>query len=248
VVLAGLQLKMGAYGLMAILLPVLPETVAKFGWLLVALALISLVWGALAALAQRDMKRLVAYTSINHMAYVTLAVAIAAMTADGDVQRLALDGAAVQMVSHGLLTGGMFLMVGILQHQAGTRDIGRFGGLIGRAPVFSLLFSLLAFGSLGLPGLSGFIAEFQVIGASLVLSLWVAAVVVLTLVVTTGVYLRLLSCVLMGEPTAPPRLAPLPPRELWPVVTLTALSVLIGVLPGLLVPAVNGASQLLARF
>src|SRR3546814_6051235 len=110
------------------------------------------------------MKRLVAYTSINHMAYVALGVAIAAMTGSAAARQLALNGAAVQLVSHGLLTGGMFLMVGMLQHRAGTRDIRRFGGLIGQSPAFSGLFGLLAFGSLGLPGLSGFIAEFQVIG------------------------------------------------------------------------------------
>jgi NADH-quinone oxidoreductase subunit M len=130
VVLASLQLKMGAYGLIAILFPILPETLARFGWLLIVIALISLLYGALAALAQGDMKRLVAYTSINHMAYVMLGVAVSAMTASTAARQLALNGAPVQMVSHGLLTGGMFLMVGMLQHRAGTRELDRFGGLV----------------------------------------------------------------------------------------------------------------------
>ena len=249
VMLAGLQLKMGAYGLVAILLPVLPETVARFGWLLVALALVSLVYGALAALAQSDMKRLVAYTSINHMAYVLLAVAVAAMANNVAARQLALNGATVQMVSHGLLTGGMFLMVGMLQHRAGTRELDRFGGLIGSMPAFSGLFGLLAFGSLGLPGLSGFIAEFQVIGAALQLSVWVAVITVVGLIVATGVYLRLLAGVLMGNlPTSVKPLSPLMAHETWSVIPLAALSLLIGIVPGILVAAVDGTSRILAQF
>lgn len=247
VVLAALQLKMGGYGLIAVLLPVLPETTARFGWVLVALALVSLLYGALAALAQSDMKRLVAYTSVNHMAYVTLGVAVAAMTSNAAARQLALNGAAVQMVSHGLLTGGMFLMVGMLQHRAGTREINRFGGLIGRAPTFAGLFALLAFGSLGLPGLSGFIAEFQVIGAALQLSIWVAAVTVLGLVLATAVYLRLMAGVLMGDATPDTdKLAPLAPHELWPTAAVVLLSVLIGVFPSALIATIDGVTRFVA--
>ena len=249
VVLAGLQLKMGAYGLVAILLPVLPDATARFGWLLVVIALVSLVYGALAALTQNDMKRLVAYTSVNHMAYVLLGVAVAAMTSNAAARQLALNGAVVQMVSHGLLTGGMFLMVGMLAHRAGTRDIDRFGGLIGPMPAFSGLFGLLAFGSLGLPGLSGFIAEFQVIAAALQLSLWVAAVTVLGLIVATAVYLRLVAGVLMGRPAADvTALTPLTRPEVWSAGIVAALSLLLGVLPGLLIAALDGTTRLLAQF
>ena len=246
VVLAGLQLKMGGYGLIAVLLPTLPATVATFGWLLVALALISLLYGALAALAQNDMKSLVAYTSVNHMAYVTLGVAAAAMTNSAATRQLALDGAGVQMVSHGLLTGGMFLMVGMLQHWAGTRELDRFGGLIGRTPVFAGLFGLLAFGSLGLPGLSGFIAEFQVIGAALQIAVWVAAVTVLGLILATAVYLRLMR-VLMGGPTPDSdKLPPLAAHEAWPAGVVAALSVLIGIFPAALIAILDGAIRLVA--
>ena len=249
VVLAGLQLKMGAYGLLAILLPILPETVARFGWLLIVIALISLLYGALAALAQSDMKRLVAYTSVNHMAYVMLAVAVAAMTTSTAARQLALNGAAVQMVSHGLLTGGMFLMVGMLQHRSGTRELDRFGGLIGSMPVFSALFGLLAFGSLGLPGLSGFIAEFQVIGAALQLSVWIAAITVLGLIMATAVYLRLMAGVLMGSPPPDAKtLSPLTPHEAWSAGAVAALSALIGILPAVLMSAVDGATRILAQF
>ncbi|KOX41260.1 oxidoreductase [Streptomyces purpurogeneiscleroticus] len=248
VVLAGLQLKMGGYGMLAVLLPALPETVARFGWLLVALALVSLLYGALAALAQSDMKRLVAYTSVNHMGFVTLGVAVAALSGDEGVRRLALNGAAVQMVSHGFLTGGMFLLVGMLQHRTGTRDLDRFGGLIASMPVFSGLFGLLAFGSLGLPGLSGFIAEFQAVGAALQLSAWVAGLAVLALVVTTAVYLRLVTGLLMGRPPADaPALPPLTAGEAWSAGALAALSVGIGILPATLVALLDGTTAALAH-
>ena len=248
VILAGLQLKMGAYGLVAVLLPVLPETVQRFGWLLVALALVSLLYGAFAALAQSDMKRLVAYTSVNHMGYVTLGVAIAAMSASASVRSLALNGAVVQMVSHGLLTGGMFLMVGMLQHRAGTRELDRFGGLIGALPAYSGLFAALAFGSFGLPGLSGFIAEFQVIGAALDLGLWMAALVVLAIIVMTGVYLRLAGMLLGRAPEGMPPLAPLTPRELGLAAALTGVSIAIGVAPGVLIGALSSVTRVAAQF
>lgn len=245
VVLAGLQLKMGAYGLVAILLPVLPDEVRRFGWLLVALALASMLQGALAALAQSDMKRLVAYTSVNHMGYVTLAVAAAGLSSDAAARALALDGAVVQMVSHGLLTGGLFLMVGMLQHRAGTRELGQFGAITARLPVFGFLFTALAFGSLGLPGLSGFIAEFQVIGGSLSVGVWVAAIVVLGLVLVTAVYLRLVSGALLGQAGDATRaLAPVSVRELGLAGVLLAVSVLIGVIPGPLVRLISGATRL----
>jgi len=248
VVLAGLQLKMGGYGLVAVLLPALPQAVQRFGWLLLALALLSLLYGALAALAQSDMKRLVAYTSINHMGYVTLAIAVAAMSTSASVRSLALNGAIIQMVSHGLLTGGMFLMVGMLQHRTGTRELARFGGLIGKLPAYSALFAALAFGSFGLPGLSGFIAEFQVIGATLNVSVWIAALVVLSLVIMTGVYLRLAGVLMGRSPESMPSLAPLSARELGLAGALTAVSMLIGIVPGSLVAAVSGATRLFAQF
>ena len=248
VILAGLQLKMGAYGLVAVLLPVLPETVRRFGWLLVALALVSQLYGALAALAQRDMKRLIAYTSINHMGYVTLAIAVAAMSTSNGVPALALNGAVVQMLSHGLLTGALFLMVGMLQHRAATRDLDRFGGLLGRLPLFSGLFAVLAFGSFGLPGLSGFIAEFQVIGATLDLAAWAAAIVVVSVILMTAVYLRLAGVLMGSAPEAMPQLAPLTVRELATAGTLICISVVIGVAPGILMTTLSGTSHFIARF
>lgn len=247
VLLAGIQLKMGGYGLIRILLPTLQGTVGQYGWLLLILAVVSLIYGALAALAQTDFKRLVAYTSINHMGFVTLAAAAWALTDSASVRQLALNGAVLQMVSHGLLTGGMFFMVGILQEAAGTREISRFGGLMGPAPVFSALLALLAFGSLGLPGLSGFIAEFEVIGATLSTSIWAAVLTVIALVITTAVYLKVLVALIMGAPPPDmPAVTDINARQLTAVVPLAVLSLGIGLAPFFILRVAGNLTRYLA--
>ncbi len=247
VILAGIQLKMGAYGLLRILLPVLPETAARYGWLLLALAVISLIYGALAALAQTDFKRLIAYTSVNHMGYVMLGAAVWAISDNPAVRQLAMNGAMFQMISHGLLTGGMFFMVGILQEASGTREMGKFGGLIGMLPVYSALLAVLAFGSLGLPGLSGFIAEFQVIGAAIPANFWAAVLTVLSLVVTTAVYLKVLVILLMGEaPAGMPPMVDMNGRQMTAVVPLAVFSFLVGILPFFLLQVIGNATRVFA--
>ncbi len=210
------------------------------------MALLTLVYGALAALAQRDLKRLVAYTSVNHMGYVLLAVGAWALLEDPGARQLALNGAVVQMVSHGLLTGGLFFLVGMLQDRAHTRDMGRFSGLQAQVPVYSWMLALFAFGSLGLPGLSGFIAEFQVLGGTIGVGVWAAAVAVLGLIVITGLFVRMVVDVVMGSPAAPVTLADLRPRELTALVPLAGFSLLIGLLPVTLVAVVDAATAALA--
>ncbi len=200
VILAGVLLKMGGYGFLRIMLTTIPGPTQEYGWVLLIIGLITQVYGAFAALGQHDLKRLVAFTSINHMGYVLIGAAAWALTDSPGVRQLAINGATFQMVSHGLLTGGMFFMVGMLQHKANTREMARFGGLLGRVPIYSALLGLLAFGSLGLPGLTGFIAEFQVIGAALGISVWAAVVALLGLIVTTGLYVRVVVKLLMDEP------------------------------------------------
>ena len=231
VILAGVQLKMGAYGFI-FLLPAVAGAARVYGPVLMGLGVATLIYGALAALGQTDLKRLVAYSSINHMGYVLIAVAAAAVTTDPQVRSLALSGATLQAVSHGLLTGGMFFLVGMLYQRADTRDINSFGGLLGRAPGYSVLLGLLAFGSLGLPGLSGFIAEFQVITAALQVSVVAAVFTVIGLLITTGLYIRVLMKVVVGE--APPEMPPVSPlvtREWIAVAPLVVLSILIGLFP-----------------
>jgi NADH-quinone oxidoreductase subunit M len=251
VILAGLLLKMGGYGMIQVMLRTVPGAVQKAALPLLVVALVSVAYGALAALAQSDLKRLVAYTSVNHMGYVLLGVAVWGLTTDTSVRQLALNGATLQMVSHGLLTGGLFFMVGILQQRAGTREMDRFGGLLGRLPVYSGLLGLLAFGSLGLPGLSGFAAEFQIFGATLQVSVAAAALALLGVLITTGLFVRVLIQVVMGE--VPRDLAgemtalrDVGALELVAVVPLAVFSLLIGIVPGTVLPVIESATRLLA--
>lgn len=245
-VLAGLQLKMGGYGLVWIVLQLLPGQVERYAWVLVALALASLLYGALAALGQSDLKRLVAFTSINHMGYVLLAVGAWGWIADPSVRALAVTGAVYQMISHGLLTGGMFLSVGMLSDQTGTRELDAYAGLFKRVPIYAALFATLAVGSFGLPGMSGFIAEFQVIAAAVGANPLLAVVAVISLVITTALYVRVIARVLMGQPSKGlPYVHPPPLRRLLPVAGLAAVSIALGVIPGPLIAAIEATGRAL---
>jgi NADH-quinone oxidoreductase subunit M len=247
VMLAGVLLKLGAYGFVRIVLQAVPDAAARYGWVLVTLAVVSLIYGALAALAQKDLKRLIAYTSINHMGYVLLATGIFALSRDITVRQLAIMGATFQMVSHGLLTGAMFFLVGILQDQTGTREIARFGGLMRTIPLYSGLLGLVAFGSLGLPGLSGFVAEFQVIGAAVSLNLWVAVGTVIALLITTGLYILVITRVLMGDPSPESaKTHELSPGRLVVVGSLAALSLLLGIVPWILIAVIAPSALVMA--
>ena len=155
-VLAGVLLKMGTYGFVRIAMPMLPEAWRDWAWVIIVVGIVSVVYGALVALAQTDLKRMIAYTSVNHMGYIVLAVGAAGLVADDTAQAraVAVTGAVTQMVSHGLITGALFLLAGVLQDRAGTYDMDSYGGLAGPAPRFAALFAVGAFASLGLPGLS----------------------------------------------------------------------------------------------
>jgi NADH-quinone oxidoreductase subunit M len=242
VILAGLLLKMGGYGLFRVLLPALPVASAQYGWVLLGIGVLSIVYGAFAALGQQDFKRLIAYTSVSHMGFVVAGAAVAALSNDPAVRTLAIVGATYQMVSHGLLTSGMFLLVGMLEEQAHTRELRQFGGLLGKAPRYSAVLAVLAFGSLGLPGLSGFIAEMQVIGAALSLSIPAAIFAILGALLTTGLYLHVLVRLVMGKvPDDMPSVADPPPRKLGLAALLGALSLALGIWPSPLLRLIQSA-------
>jgi NADH-quinone oxidoreductase subunit M len=154
VILAGVLLKMGGYGMIRMAFPWFPDVVVSAWPWLASLAIISIVWGALVAMAQSDWKKLVAYSSVSHMGYVLLG--LATLTPEG------VNGAVLQMFSHGLLSGMMFLLVGVMYDQVHHRDMNRFGGLASTLPKYTFIAMIGFFGSLGLPGLSGFIAEMTV--------------------------------------------------------------------------------------
>jgi NADH-quinone oxidoreductase subunit M len=163
-ILAGVLLKLGGYGFIRLVLPLFPAEIKLFAPALAALAVAAIVFGALASWAQNDFKRLVAYSSVNHMGFVILGVAAAAVLgADSAAGSFALRGAALQMFTHGLSAAGMFLLVGALYDRAHTRNLEELGGLFPRAPLYGGILIFTALGSLGLPGLGGFISELMVI-------------------------------------------------------------------------------------
>ena len=231
VILAGIMLKFGTYGLIRFALQMTPEAFLKAGMVVLIFGVVSALYGAFAALAQTDLKRLVAYTSINHMGYVIVGVSAAALTLDPSVRAVALDGAVLQMFSHGLVTGALFFLVGMIQDRAHSREMGEFGGLLKTVPLLGWSFILAAFASLGLPGLAHFPAEFQIFLATLG-SAPAAVVVILGIAIIAGTFLKALRETFLGEPRQQRHAMPdLSTRELLAVVPLLALTVATGVAP-----------------
>jgi len=248
-VLAGVLLKMGAYGFVRIAMPMLPEVWRAWAWVIVAVGIVSVLYGALVALAQTDLKRVIAYTSVNHMGYIVLALGAAGLLVEGAEQArsVAVTGAMVQMVSHGLITAALFLLAGVMQSRAGTYDLGSYGGLAGPAPRYAALFAIGAFASLGLPGFSGFIAEFQIFAGSVAVAP-VTAVALVGIVITAALFLRALQRVFTGPAAGrSPGFADLRAHELWSAGPLLALSVLIGVLPLVLLGVIEPSSAALVE-
>lgn len=232
VILAGVMLKFGTYGLVRFALQMTPDAFREAGIAILVVGVVAAIYGAFAALAQNDLKRLVAYTSVNHMGYIVVGVAIAGLAHDPAIRALALDGSVLQMISHGLVTGALFFLVGMLQDRAHTRDMDRFGGLLKTVPVLGWSFVLAAFASLGLPGLAHFPAEFQIFLATLRVEP-AAVVVILGIVITAGLYLQAISKVLLGEPRASlVTMSDLGPREVLTLAPLLILIVVVGVAPG----------------
>ncbi|MDQ3342164.1 MAG: NADH-quinone oxidoreductase subunit M [Actinomycetota bacterium] len=244
-VLAAVLLKMGTYGFVRIAMPMLPEAWRAFAWAIIAVGVVSVVYGALVALAQTDVKRMIAYTSVNHMGYVVVAVGAAGLVAADDPQAraVAVSGAITQMVSHGLITGALFLLAGVLYDRAGSYDLGSFGGLAAPAPQLATAFALGAFASLGLPGFSGFIAEFQVFTGSVAVAP-VTAVALVGILVTAALFLnafqRLFTGPTQGHSTG---FTDLRRSELWSVGPLLALTIAIGLLPRPLLEVVEPAAR-----
>lgn len=246
-VLAGVLLKMGTYGFVRIMLPMLPETVQTYAWLIVLIGVVSVIYGALVALAQTNLKRLIAYTSVNHMGYVILAIGAAAMLeGDAAARTLAVNGAVLQMVSHGLITGTLFLLAGVIWERTHTFELSAYGGLAKATPVLASAFSLAAFASLGLPGLSGFVAEFQIFVGVFGIYPVAAVVALVGIAITAALFLWTLQRIFLG---------PLNPK--WSSITdmalheriatfpLLALVVIIGLLPMWLLEVIDGFSQTL---
>jgi len=246
VVLAGVLLKLGTYGLVRFSLQMTPDAFRSGALVVAIVGVFSALYGAFVALAQRDLKRMVAYTSVNHMGYIVVGVAAAAATLDEDARAIAIDGAVLQMVSHGIVTGALFLLVGMLQSRAHTRDMTAFGGLLKVTPMLGLLFIVSAFASLGLPGLAHFPAEFQIFLGTLDVWPILAVLVILAIVVTAALYLRAIQATFLGAlPERWRKMPDLTPSEVWSAVPLLLLTVLLGVAPRLVLDIVHRTAEVI---
>ena len=202
VVLAAIMLKMGGYGFLRFSLPVTPDAARELDWIIILLSLIAVVYIGLVALVQSDMKKLIAYSSIAHMGFVTLgcflAFDIALQTGSLQGAGMGIDGAMVQMVSHGLISGAMFLCVGVMYDRVHSREISSYGGVINRMPIFGAFMVLFAMANAGLPGTSGFVGEFLVIIASFKANFWYAFLAATTLILGAAYTLWLVKRVIFG--------------------------------------------------
>lgn len=224
VILAAVLLKMGVYGLLRISLSLAPLGFQWFLPALIVIAVINIVYGALCAMAQTDMKKMVAYSSVNHMGYCLLG--IAGMTTAG------FTGAVFQMLAHGIITGALFLLVGVIYDRAHTRDLSAFGGLAVKLPVYSALMAMTCFASLGLPGLAGFIGEFLCFLGAFQTWKVAAAISVLGIIATAAFFLRMMQKVFLGKFNEKwAELEDMTARELFSIVPLAVLTVLFGVYP-----------------
>ena len=255
-VLAGVLLKMGTYGFVRIAMPMLPEAWRDWAWVIIVVGIVSVVYGALVALAQTNFKRMVAYTSVNHMGYIVLAVGAAGLVGAGSdsgaaARATAVSGAVTQMVSHGLLTGALFLLAGVVWRRTRDYDLDAYGGLAGLAPRFSALLVVAALGSLGLPGLSGFVAELQIFAGGLATAPW-AAIALLGILLMTATMLRAVQRLLTGDVgRLSVGFADVTPREWVSVGLLLAPAVWWGLAPrpllDVLEPAASVVADLVAR-
>ena len=246
-VLAGVLLKMGTYGFLRVAMPMLPQAWRDWAWVIIAVGVVSVLYGALVALAQTDLKRMIAYTSVNHMGYIVIAVGAAGLIANGTDQarQVAVVGAVTQMVSHGLITAALFLLAGVFYDRKGSYDIGAYGGLAGPAPKLAAMFAVGAFASLGLPGFSGFIAEFQIFAGSIAAAP-VTAIALPGILLTAALFLRALQRIFTG-PTEGLSVGftDLRKPESVSVAGLLVLSVAIGILPRPLLDLIEPAASAL---
>lgn len=280
VILAGVLLKLGAYGFLRIILPTLPDASQYWSLWIAGLGSIAIVYGAFVCVAQTDLKRLIAYSSVSHMGYVMLGVGAAArvLTPEGlaaaaqtfelseqavlDSAAMAINGATLQMFNHGIITGALFLLVGVIYERAHTRELSKFGGLATRTPYYYGFMLTTAFASLGLPGLAGFWAEFFTLrGAFALVPGWAALAVVG--VVMTAVYIlwRIIQNVFLGEydpakldhwttvegehAEGPTDMAVFEKITLWPLIIGMFV---LGVYPTLILNYFNGSAVELLNF
>lgn len=241
VVLAAITLKIGGYGFVRFMLPIVPNGVMAFDWLIITLSLVAILYISLVALVQQDMKKLIAYSSIAHMGFVTLAFILPIVIYQGTTSpeaklasaQMALQGGMIQMISHGFVSAAMFLCIGVLYDRVHSRQIKDYGGVVNRMPVFAAFFVFFAMANSGLPGTSGFVGEFWVILASFHYSVYIALLVAVSIIFSAAYNLWLTRRVIFGEVTHAhiDALKDLDIREWILLSVLAFLVVLLGVWP-----------------
>jgi NADH-quinone oxidoreductase subunit M len=242
VILAGVLLKMGGYGFVRFSLPMFPQASAELMWLVFGLSMVAVVYTSLVALVQQDMKKLIAYSSVAHMAFVT--IGLFAFNQRG------LDGALLVMLSHGLVSGALFLCVGVIYDRLHTREINRYGGLANNMPRYAILFLLFTMASVGLPGTSGFVAEFLSLIGAYERSSWAAFVATTGIILGAAYMLYLYRRVAYGPLDKPDvaAMADLSGRELALLAPIAAVVLWMGVYPeSFLAPMRANVVQLLHR-
>jgi NADH-quinone oxidoreductase subunit M len=241
VILAAIMLKMGGYGFVRLSLPIVPDGSAYFADFVIALSLIAVVYIGFVALMQKDMKKLIAYSSIAHMGFVTLGFFLLWSISSKTGAALGMVGGMVQMVSHGLISGAMFLCVGVLYDRVHSRQIADYGGVANTMPVFAAFMVLFSMANAGLPGTSGFVGEFMVIIASFKANFWYAFLAATTLVLGAAYTLWMVKRVLYGEVANDnvAELKDLNSREFVVLAVLAFAVLLLGVWPAPLVDMMN---------
>ncbi|MHB8180868.1 MAG: NADH-quinone oxidoreductase subunit M [Acidithiobacillus ferrivorans] len=237
VILAAVMLKMGAYGFLRLSLPIVPDASHKLAWLMIALSLIAIIYVALVAIVQEDMKKLIAYSSIAHMGFVTLGFFV--------FDSVAIEGGIIQMLSHGFVSAAMFLCVGVLYDRMHTRNISAYGGVANVMPIFAALMMLFAMANVGLPGTSGFVGEFMVVLGTYQVSPWAAILAATGLITGASYTLWLFKRVIFGAVThtAVAGLKDLDGREIFVLATLAAFTLLLGLWPAPFLDIVHNSVQ-----
>jgi NADH-quinone oxidoreductase subunit M len=249
-ILAGVLLKLGAYGFLRLVLQFYPAESSRYAGWLAFLAVMAIVFGAFAAYGQKDFKRLVAYSSVNHMGFVVLGIAAAAKAAGTLNATIALNGAVLQMFNHGLSAAGMFFLVGVIYERTHTRDLDEFGGLFPLVPIYGGILIFTSMASLGLPGLNGFVSEFLVVRGSWPVLTLFTAIAMIGLLFTGAYILKGIKSVLHGpinEHWAAEGhiLKEINLRETFVIAPLMVLILVIGVYPAWILDVVNKAMMML---
>ena len=249
VILAAITLKIGGYGLIRFALPITPDAAMTLDWLVIGLSLTAIVYVGFVALVQSDLKKLIAYSSIAHMGFVTLGLfvifGIFANSSTGSGAMLAVEGAMVQMISHGFIAAAMFLCVGVLYDRMHTREISAYGGVINTMPVFAGFSVFFAMANAGLPGTSGFVGEFMVILAAFQANFWYAFLAATTLILGAGYSLWMIKRVIFGEVSNNnvAELQDLSQREFMMLAVLAIIVLGIGLWPAPLIDVMDASVE-----